>query len=135
MPNPHSPAAVHACTAPASEVVTRLKKHLQDMNIPLFAEFDHASNALGVNLPLPPTTVLVFGAPAVGTRLMQANPAVALDLPLRVAVWEDKTGKVWLSYPNMQGLGAAYGLDSGPEAEVLQKMAMLLEKLAAACTQ
>lgn len=47
---------------------------------------------------LRPTKVLVFGNPKVGTKLMQDKQGVALDLPLRVSVWQDKIGRVWVGY-------------------------------------
>jgi len=109
-----------------SETVARLEAELSRLKIPVFAKFDHGANAKGVNLELPPSVVVVFGAPAVGTKLMQANPAVALELPLRIAVWQDADGSVWAAFPRMSAIAGRYGLQDNP---VAAKMQDFLEKL------
>ena len=80
------------------EIVARLKALLAHKGIEVFADIDHAAGARAVGLPLRPTQVLIFGNPKAGTPLMQAQQTVGLDLPLRVLVWEDEAGKVWLTY-------------------------------------
>ena len=132
-PSFSSPAVVYSCTHPVPQAAQRIKARLRDMGIPLFAEFDHQTNAYSAGLTLTPTRVLVFGAPEVGTLLMQANGAVALELPLRIAVWEDDAGKTWLAHPDMTKLAEEYGLNHEPTREVLTKMQGLLEKLSTEC--
>ena len=68
----------------ADETAERLEKRLKALDIPVFAKFDHAKNAAEAGLELRPTTVLVFGAPKVGTGLMQADQSIALNSPLRL---------------------------------------------------
>ena len=51
-----------------------------------------------MGLPLRPTRLVIFGNPQAGTPLMQSRQTLGLDLPLRVLVWEDEAGKVWLTY-------------------------------------
>jgi uncharacterized protein (DUF302 family) len=82
----------------ASETVERLKALLAQKQIQVFAHIDHATEAKKVGLPLRPTQVLIFGNPRAGTPLMQSQQTIGLDLPLRVLVWEDGAGKVWLTY-------------------------------------
>lgn len=110
------------------QTVARLEAELKKRDIPVFAKFDHAQNAEKADLSLAPSTVLVFGAPAVGTKLMQANPAIALELPLRIAVWQDAQGSVWVTAPRMDIVAARYGLESDP---VIGNMERLLEQLVA----
>ena len=81
-----------------SETVERLKSLLDQKKIQVFADIDHAAGAKKVGLPLRPTRVLIFGNPQAGTPLMQSQQTIGLDLPLRVLVWEDGAGKVWLTY-------------------------------------
>ena len=69
----------------------------------------------------------MFGAPAVGTALMQADQRIAIELPLRIAVWEDEAGRTQIAFTNMQALAARYDLDSLP---AIPKMQALLEALA-----
>jgi uncharacterized protein (DUF302 family) len=82
----------------ADETVKHLKSLLEQNKIHLFAHIDHAAEANKVGLPLRPTQVLIFGNPQAGTPLMQSQQTIGLDLPLRVLVWEDAAGKVWLTY-------------------------------------
>lgn len=112
---------------PADETVRRLKDGLAARAIPVFATFDHAKNAAEAGLELRPTAVVVFGAPAVGTALMQANQRIAHELPLRITVWEDEAGRTQIAFPNMEALAAQYGLDDLP---AIPKMQALLEALA-----
>lgn len=111
---------------PVDATVKRLEKLLSEKNIPIFAKFDHAKNAEEAGLSLRPTTVLVFGAPKVGTALMQADQSVSLELPIKISVWEDEKGSTWLAFPRIGRLMADYSLEAHP---VSAKLEMLLEEL------
>jgi uncharacterized protein (DUF302 family) len=104
--NPGGPADTDLVTLPsahgATETVGRLRALLAQKGIEVFAHVDHAAAAEKAGLPLRPTQVLVFGNPKAGTPLMQARQTVGLDLPLRVLVWEDEAGKVWLTYRRVE---------------------------------
>jgi CubicO group peptidase (beta-lactamase class C family)/uncharacterized protein (DUF302 family) len=95
----------------AAETVARIKAGLDAAGVPVFATFDHAANARGVGEALRPTTVVTFGNPRIGTRLMQDDQTVALDLPLRVLVWEDGMGRSWIGYPDLEALASRYGIN------------------------
>lgn len=64
----------------------------------IMARIDHAEEAAKVSLEMPPTFLLLFGSPLAGTPVMVASPTVAIDLPLKVLVWQDHEGHVWISY-------------------------------------
>jgi uncharacterized protein (DUF302 family) len=100
--NPSDRADAHLVTLPSAhsvaETVERLKSSLSQKRIQLFADIDHAAGAQKVGLSLRPTRLLIFGNPQAGTPLMQSQQTIGLDLPLRVLVWEDEAGKVWLTY-------------------------------------
>src|SRR5215471_12501913 len=123
--NPADPADIGLVTLPsahiATETVERLKGLLAQKGIEVFAHIDHAAGATSVGLPLRPTQVLIFGNPRAGTPLMQARQTVGLDLPLRVLVWEDGEGKVWLSYNSPEYLKERYGLPQ----DLLQNIAVV----------
>ena len=87
-----------------NETVQRLKSLLADKGVQLFAHIDHAAGAERVGMSLRPTHVLIFGKPEAGTPLMQSRQTIGLDLPLRVLVWEDGVGKVWLTYRRVESL-------------------------------
>jgi uncharacterized protein (DUF302 family) len=91
-----------------NETVERLKSLLDQKKIQLFAHIDHAAGAKQVGMSLRPTQVLIFGNPQAGTPLMQSRQTIGLDLPLRVLVWEDGTGKVWLSYRRVADLARSH---------------------------
>jgi CubicO group peptidase (beta-lactamase class C family)/uncharacterized protein (DUF302 family) len=94
----------------AAETVTRLKAALAEAKVPLFGTIDHGANAVQAGETLRPTTVLLFGNPKVGTKLMQEDQAIGLDLPLRTLVWEDARGRTWVGYPKLDELAGRYGV-------------------------
>ena len=80
------------------QTVERLKSFLQAKGVTLFALVDHSGEAEKAGMKMPPTKLLIFGSPKAGTLLMLAAPSIAIDLPLKILVWQDTQGKVWLSY-------------------------------------
>ena len=116
---------------PVDETVARLEDRLAALKIPVFATFDHADNARKAGLELRPTKVIVFGNPQVGTKLMQDRQAIALDLPLRLSIWEDARKRVWVSYHGVGELAADYGIK---DKAVVAAMERLLARLVARST-
>jgi uncharacterized protein (DUF302 family)/uncharacterized membrane protein YidH (DUF202 family) len=80
------------------ETIARLQSILQAKGVKLFTIVDHSGEAANAGLKMPGTKLLIFGNPKAGTPLMLASPSAALDLPLKILVAEDATGKVWISY-------------------------------------
>jgi uncharacterized protein (DUF302 family) len=72
---------------------------------------DHEANALGVNLSLPPTRLVVFGNPALGTPLMQASPTAGIDLPLKILVWEDSSERTQVTTNEIDFLKGRHHLE------------------------
>jgi uncharacterized protein (DUF302 family) len=64
----------------------------------IFARIDHAAGAAEVGLPLRPTEVLIYGNAKGGTPLMQIDQTFGIDLPLKALIWQDESGKAWVSY-------------------------------------
>jgi uncharacterized protein (DUF302 family) len=108
------------------QTVERLKDILQAKGITLFALIDHSGEAEKVGMKMPPTELLIFGNPKGGTPLMLAAPSVGIDLPLKILVWQDNRGKVWLSYNSPEYLRERHGLPQ----DLLQNIAVV-ETLAA----
>jgi len=81
-----------------NETVEKLKVVLNAKGVTLFALVDHSGEAEKVAMKMPATKLLIFGSPKAGTPVMLAAPSIAIDLPLKVLVWEDANGKVWVSY-------------------------------------
>ena len=82
---------------PYTETVARLLAEIERRQIRLFIAIDQQQEATHAGLTLRPTTLLLFGNPAAGTRVMQASPEAAIDLPLKILVWEDEGARVWVA--------------------------------------
>jgi uncharacterized protein (DUF302 family) len=80
------------------DTVERLRGILAAKGVSLFALVDHSGEAAKVGMKMRPTKLLIFGSPKAGTPVMLAAPSSAIDLPLKILVWEDETGKAWVSY-------------------------------------
>lgn len=94
------------------ETVAKLKAILQAKAVMLFALVDHSGEAEKAGLHMPPTKLLIFGSPKAGTPLMLASPGIALDLPLKILVSEDASGRIWISYNSPAYLQARHNLPS-----------------------
>src|SRR5579863_1488759 len=80
------------------QTVKKLEEMLQAKGVKVFTVIDHSGEAEKAGLRMPPTKVVIFGNPKAGTPLMLASPSIAIDLPLKVLVWEDANGKARISY-------------------------------------
>lgn len=92
------------------ETVDRLVAEIEKRGIKVAARIDHAAAAKTAGMDLPPTEVLLFGNPKLGTPLMQANPSIAIDLPMSILTWQDKSGKVWIGYTPPDELKSRHGV-------------------------
>lgn len=95
---------------PVDETVERLKRILEAKGVTLFALVDHSGEAEEAGLKMLPTKLLIFGSPKAGTPIMLAAPSIALDLPLKILIWEDSNGKVWVSYNSAEYLQQRHGI-------------------------
>ena len=95
---------------PVAETVDRLVEAIRAAGARLFVVVDHSGEAERVGLRLRDTKLVIFGNPAAGTPAMVASPLAALDLPLKVLVWADDDGAVWMSYLDPAWLAARHGL-------------------------
>jgi uncharacterized protein (DUF302 family) len=100
------------------ETLDRLETDVKAKGLTVFARIDHAAGATAVGLNLLPTAVLIFGNARGGTPLMQSNQLIGIELPLKVLVWQDTTGKTWLSYVDPPNLAKRYGLPAETAAAV-----------------
>lgn len=82
----------------------KLVKVLKEKGLTVFTVIDHMGNAGKVGLKLPPTKLVIFGNPKVGTKLMQCSHTTAIDLPQKYLVYQDQAGKTQITYNNPQYL-------------------------------
>jgi uncharacterized protein (DUF302 family) len=101
------------------ETVEKLKGILAAKGVTLFALVDHSGEAAKVGMEMRPTKLLIFGSPKAGTPVMLAAPHSAIDLPLKILVWQDVQGKVWVTYNSPAFLQQRHGLSR----ELLQNIA------------
>jgi uncharacterized protein (DUF302 family) len=97
---------------PVAETVSRLTSMISAKGIRLFAVIDQSAEARQAGLTLRQTTLVIFGSPAAGTPVMAAAPLAALDLPLKVLVWDDD-GQTKVSYYSPDALAARHHLGAG----------------------
>jgi uncharacterized protein (DUF302 family) len=119
-------------THSVKETMDKFEALVKSKGMGVFARIDHSKNAAGVDMKMNDAEVLIFGNPKGGTVLMKKDIAVSLDLPLRVAVYKDDDGKVWLSYHSPEGLTKNYDVAG---VKVIPKVTGALDKLTSAVTK
>jgi uncharacterized protein (DUF302 family) len=111
-----------------SETVRRLIEAVDSRGLTVFARIDHAAGAREAGLELADEQVVLFGNPRAGTPLMQSDPRIGVELPLRILIWADASG-VLLGYRDPRELSDAYDI-AADQQPILEQMAKLLEQLA-----
>jgi uncharacterized protein (DUF302 family) len=94
---------------PVADTVSRLADLIAAKGMKLFAVIDQSAEAARAGLQLRDTTLVIFGSPTAGTPVMEASPLAALDLPLKVLIWDDD-GQTKVSYTAPTWLAARYQL-------------------------
>jgi uncharacterized protein (DUF302 family) len=112
------------------ETVARLKDILQAKGVTLFALIDHSGEAEKAGMAMPATKLLIFGNPKGGTPLMLAAPTSAIDLPLKILVAEDESGRVTVSWNDTGYLQNRHGFPPELNANIA-----VVEALAASAAQ
>ncbi|GGA30774.1 DUF302 domain-containing protein [Neptunicoccus cionae] len=94
----------------------------------VFARVDHGAGAKSIGSDIGASELIIFGNPKVGTPAMEVNRLAGLHLPLKVLVYEDDAGKVWLAYETpAESLGSVEGI--APDAPILEPMKGALKNL------
>ena len=97
-----------------ADLAARLTELITSKGMKVFAVIDQRAEARRVGLDLRDTILVIFGSPAAGTPVMDAAPLAALDLPLKILIWDDGT-QTSLSYDAPHAIAARRGLS--PELE------------------
>ena len=120
-----SPSDNGIVTIPSHQSVDRTVQKLQGIleakGVKLFTLVDHSGEAEAAGLHMRPTKLLIFGNPKAGTPIMIASPSAAIDLPLKMLVWEDADSRVWISYNSPSYLQARHGFPT----ELLQNIGVV----------
>jgi len=121
-----------------NDVPTAVKKliaRIKEQKLTYFETIDHAKNAKDVGIRLTPESVVVFGNPKMGTILMQCNPSMGLDLPLRMLFSTTYEGKTTISYTNPEYWSLKHNIKDKKCLTILNKASMALEDLAQAAAK
>lgn len=115
-----------------AETLERLLAALDRRGLSVFAQIDHAAAAREVGMELAEEVVVVFGNPRGGTPLMQADPRVGIELPLRMLVW-NAGEQTMVGYHDPRDLAQDYDVEA--QASALEAMSSLLDELAQEVSQ
>ncbi|WP_170478802.1 DUF302 domain-containing protein [Ruegeria arenilitoris] len=116
-----------------TEAMDALEAAVNNAGATVFARVDHAAGAEKVGISIPANQVLIFGNPALGTPAMQIDPGAGLFLPLKVQVYEDASGRVWLAYEDPKETMDKF--DKMEKSPVIDKMRGALAKLTSAAAE
>ena len=116
-------------THTVAQTLQHLEHAIQQRHLHIVAVVDHSGSAHKVGLELRPTKLVIFGNPALGTKLMQMNQQAGLGLPLKMLVWEDAEHRVWLGYTDPAVFAQRY--DISPTAQPILIMTKALHAIVA----
>jgi len=109
--------------------VAKLKNLIQEEQLTLFETIDHKANATAVKMDLKPETVVVFGNPKMGTVLMNCNPSMGLDLPLRILVTTNYEGITFFTYTNPEYWSLKHNIKDKNCLSIINKASIALAEL------
>ncbi len=112
-------------TAVAKMIATIKAKELTH-----FQTIDHAKNAKDAGLKLKPETVVIFGNPKMGTKLMECNPSMGLDLPLRILFSTDYEGRTTITYTNPEYWTLKHNIKDKKCLAIIKKAHITMQNLA-----
>jgi len=118
---------------PAS--VEKLIGILKEKGLTYFETIDHAKNAKDVGLRMKPETVVVFGNPKMGTKLMQCNPSMGLDLPLKMLFSTNYEGKTTITYTNPEYWSLKHNIKDKECLEIIRRAKIAMQNLAEAVSK
>lgn len=95
---------------PFPDTVERLKSDVAAKGITFFGEVDQQALAAKSDIATGPSTLLMFGNPALGTQFITSNPQSGIDWPVRLLVFEDNRGQVWAEYTDFTYIASRHGI-------------------------
>ena len=105
------------------ETVARLKADVAGKGLMFFEEVDQQKLAAEAGITTQPSTLLVFGNPALGMQFITADPQAGIDWPVRLLVYQDAQGQVWAEYTDFAFIAERHGIASrDPQFEMASKV-------------
>ena len=96
---------------PLAVTIERLKSDIAGQGIKFFDQIDQSKLAADAGIKLRPSVLLVFGNPPLGTQFITASAAAGLDWPVRLLVFEDESGEVWMAYTDFGWIARRHGIE------------------------
>ena len=118
-----------ASQVPVAEAVTRLADAVEAAGARVFSVVNFAEGAASVGQELRPTTLVIFGSPKIGAAALQDGQTMAMELPLKILIYEDAAGDVWLMHDDPLETAPMHGLTADNPA--VQNMRAALDRMAA----
>lgn len=129
-PSPSDGGIVKVRSAYAlAPTIDRLKQDIASKKIMFFSAIDQSQLAGEAGIELRPSTLLVFGNPALGSLFITSNPAAGLDWPVRLLVFEDESGQVWAAYTDFAYIARRHHIANRDEA--FKKASMVIASITA----
>jgi uncharacterized protein (DUF302 family) len=113
--------------------IDRLEAVLKKKGITIVTRWSHSDRAKGVDIPLRPTELLLFGNPKLGSHMFTSVQTAGIDLPMKALAWEDEKGQVWLTYNDPAYIANRHGITD--RAKIVKKMTGALDKMTGAATK
>jgi uncharacterized protein (DUF302 family) len=108
---------------PLPEAIARMKHDIAAKGIMMFSTIDQAKLAADAGIALRPSTLLVFGNPALGSQFITSKAQAGLDWPVRLLVQEDENGQVWATYTDFDWIARRHRItDRQPAFEMASKV-------------
>ncbi|NBC08896.1 MAG: DUF302 domain-containing protein [Bacteroidetes bacterium] len=123
------PLNQRSSTLSVDQAYSQIKSAIEsNPKLSIMAEVNHQANAAGAGLDMPPSRLIVFGNPNMGTPLMKASPTTAIDLPQKILVYQNEQGQTLIAYNEPAHLALRHGISG--QADRLQKMSAALDGIA-----
>ncbi len=110
-----------------TQTIDKLETVLKKKSITIVTRWSHSQRAAGVGIKLRPTELILFGNPKLGSHMFTSKQTAGIDLPLKALAWEDKNGKVWLSYNDPAYIAQRHDINN--RQKIVNKMTAALDKL------
>jgi uncharacterized protein (DUF302 family) len=120
-----------ACPVGVDQLLRRIVLQVEALGLQILAVIDHSGEAFDVGLNMPDTKLVLFGNPQAGTPLMRAHPLLALDLPLKLLIWESDDHDVFVTYNDPGYIADRYGL-SPAETNALRVVEAITQSVVSA---
>lgn len=108
---------------PMDESIARIREDIAAKGITFFSAIDQQKLARDAGIELPPSTLLIFGNPGLGSQFITSKPESGLDWPVRLLVHQDAAGQVWATYTDFAWIARRHGItDREPQFAMATKV-------------